>query len=159
MIRPPGRVGGAAARIAVQRIGPGDADRIAEAYWRSYAAAGAGFTRQHAREDIDRYVDGWHGPPLHDASWLVPAGAQAVGAVLVVRPAPSGPSARGPFVTDLFVVPERRRRGIGTALMTAALEAVGDEPVGLRVEPDDVGARRLYEALGFRVVGGAEQVG
>ena len=58
-------------------------------------------------------------------------------------------------VVNLAVAPEARRRGIGAALL-AALEAVlpaGD--VILMVEADNLGARALYEASGYRAAGDA----
>jgi ribosomal protein S18 acetylase RimI-like enzyme len=55
-------------------------------------------------------------------------------------------------VAELYVVPERRRGGIGRALMDEALALArrrGADYVELATSEDDVGARRLYESLGF----------
>lgn len=63
-------------------------------------------------------------------------------------------------LAELYVVPRLRGRGIGRALMEAALEVARDQgadsmEIGVD-EPDQV-ARRLYESLGFtnRTGGGA----
>ena len=56
------------------------------------------------------------------------------------------------YVAELYVRPERRRRGIGLALMAAALEEArtrGAAHIELATSEDDVGARALYERLGF----------
>ncbi|HDQ73881.1 MAG TPA: GNAT family N-acetyltransferase [Chloroflexi bacterium] len=61
------------------------------------------------------------------------------------------------FIGNVAVHPAYRGRGIGRALMDAALDAVamagGDGWVGLEVREENVVARKLYEKLGFRSVG------
>ena len=52
----------------------------------------------------------------------------------------------------LYVAPEHRRRGIGTALMRQAEDWArerGDRQIGLHVFCQNQPARRLYESLGF----------
>ncbi len=49
-------------------------------------------------------------------------------------------------------MPERRGRGLGRALMDAALELArreGADHMDLGTSEDDVAARALYESLGF----------
>ena len=58
-------------------------------------------------------------------------------------------------VRDVFVVPERRRSGVATAVMRAledASRANGWSRIGLAVATSDDAepARRLYETLGYR---------
>jgi ribosomal protein S18 acetylase RimI-like enzyme len=56
------------------------------------------------------------------------------------------------YVAELYVVPARRGRGLGRALMEAAIElarAEGADRMELGTSDDDVAARRLYESLGF----------
>ena len=53
---------------------------------------------------------------------------------------------------ELYVVPQRRGRGIGRALMEAAIEtarAEGATHMDLGTGEDDTAARALYESLGF----------
>jgi GNAT superfamily N-acetyltransferase len=56
------------------------------------------------------------------------------------------------YVEEVYVVPARRRCGIGTALMKAALGHARDRRAGyayLGAGAEAVGARALYEGLGF----------
>ena len=57
-------------------------------------------------------------------------------------------------VMNVAVDPDRRRRGIGTALIGALLERVGpDAQVTLEVRRSNAGAQVLYERFGFRSAG------
>ena len=61
------------------------------------------------------------------------------------------------YVEELYVVPARRRYGIGTALMKAALGHARDRGAGyayIGTGEEDFGARALYEELGFGHGGG-----
>jgi hypothetical protein len=57
-----------------------------------------------------------------------------------------------PYLEDVFVVPDFRNLGIGTALLEAAERAAaarGDRAVSLAVSTVNSGARRLYARLGY----------
>jgi [ribosomal protein S18]-alanine N-acetyltransferase len=57
-------------------------------------------------------------------------------------------------VMNVAVDPDRRRRGIGTALIGSLLEQVGpDAQVTLEVRRSNTGAQLLYERFGFRSAG------
>ncbi len=59
-------------------------------------------------------------------------------------------------IISLAVHPEYRRRGIGTMLLTALLEAAiqqGCEWVTLEVKESNRAAQQLYENLGFQLLG------
>lgn len=57
-------------------------------------------------------------------------------------------------VMNIAVDPPWRRRGIGTALLTALIERAGpDESYTLEVRPSNPGAIALYERFGFRSAG------
>jgi ribosomal-protein-alanine N-acetyltransferase len=59
-------------------------------------------------------------------------------------------------VNNIGVWPESRRRGVGGALLGAALEAAarrGAVEAVLEVRASNLPAQRMYERLGFRVVG------
>ena len=55
------------------------------------------------------------------------------------------------FLHNLYVAPQRQRAGIGRGLLDFVLAAVG-RPVELKTDSPNEIARRLYEAVGFRVV-------
>lgn len=56
------------------------------------------------------------------------------------------------YLAELYVVAHRRGRGLGRALMTAALATARDrgaDTMEINVDEADLPARRLYESLGF----------
>ena len=57
-------------------------------------------------------------------------------------------------VMNVAVDPDRRRRGIATALITALLDRIGDDAqITLEVRRSNAGALALYERFGFRSAG------
>lgn len=57
------------------------------------------------------------------------------------------------LLDELYVRPERRDAGLGTALLNAACELARSRDAGaleINVDSDDVDARRFYERHGFR---------
>ncbi len=72
-------------------------------------------------------------------------------AFLTLRPTPyfDGPLAQ---LEELYVLPDLRDRGIGTALLTAAVELVrsrGGAEMHINVDEVDTDTRRFYERHGF----------
>lgn len=56
------------------------------------------------------------------------------------------------YLEELYVVPERRGRGLGRALLEAAMEHArgrGAAHIDLNTSEDDSAARALYESVGF----------
>lgn len=56
------------------------------------------------------------------------------------------------YLAELYVVPDRRRQGLGRALMEAAIDLArseGADYMDLGTSEDDIAARHLYERLGF----------
>ncbi len=83
------------------------------------------------------------------------AGEEAAGpdglALLRFRPSP-WTGAEEAYLQELYVVPARRRQGIGEALLEAtiaAARAAGATTLDLNTGETDTGARALYEKLGF----------
>jgi ribosomal protein S18 acetylase RimI-like enzyme len=64
------------------------------------------------------------------------------------------------YLAELYVTPASRGRGLGRALMEAALRearARGSDTMDIGVDEPDLAARRLYESLGFtNRAGGAD---
>ena len=80
-----------------------------------------------------------------------PAGGETGFAFLTVRPTPyyDGTLAQ---LEELYVVPDLRDGGIGTALLTTAVEEVqrlGAEEVHINVDEVDTDTRRFYERHGW----------
>jgi ribosomal protein S18 acetylase RimI-like enzyme len=56
------------------------------------------------------------------------------------------------YLAELYVIPQRRRQGLGLTLMEAAMDAAraaGADRMDLGTGENDTGARALYERLGF----------
>lgn len=56
------------------------------------------------------------------------------------------------YLEELYVAPEKRGRGLGRALLEAAMECArqrGAAHIDLNTSETDVAARRLYESAGF----------
>jgi ribosomal protein S18 acetylase RimI-like enzyme len=56
------------------------------------------------------------------------------------------------YLAELYVVPSRRRQGLGRALMDAAIQEArrrGADTMDIGVDEPDTAARRLYESLDF----------
>ena len=88
------------------------------------------------------------------AAWLATEAERPVGmvnlAVFERMPQAGVPDARWAYLANLWVEPDRRRRGVASALVTAAVDwarAEGMERVVLN--PSET-SRPLYQALGFR---------
>jgi ribosomal protein S18 acetylase RimI-like enzyme len=64
-------------------------------------------------------------------------------------------TARHVHLVEIMILPELRGKGIGTAVLAevAGNAAVANKPVRLEVNPVNHSAIRLYERLGFRIVG------
>jgi ribosomal protein S18 acetylase RimI-like enzyme len=58
-------------------------------------------------------------------------------------------------IVELQILPEHQRKGIGTSVLERVIEDASREglPVTLSVVPANAGAKRLYERIGFEVVG------
>jgi len=72
-------------------------------------------------------------------------------AVLRLRPALASPGLEC-YLAELYVIPARRRQGLGLALMEeviATARAAGADHLSLDTSEDDVGARALYERMGL----------
>lgn len=98
------------------------------------------------------------GGPLGPSGLVWLEGGQVVGNVSLRRASTPG----GWIIGNVAVRPDRQGRGIGRALMEAAVQAAreqGGEWVGLEVRTDNDAARGLYERMGFEPVGTASELG
>lgn len=72
-------------------------------------------------------------------------------ALMRIRPALWSPGQEA-YLQELYVIPSRRRRGLGRALLEATMErarAAGAAGIDLNTGETDTEARALYESAGF----------
>ena len=107
-------------------------------------------------EELRLTFDGAFGPTTEDSFVGAWDGGTLVGAILVVRESPWDDAPDGPFVVDLVVDPEYRRRGIATALIAEVASRCKDwdfDSLALRIDGRHSGAAELYDDLGFEEIG------
>jgi GNAT superfamily N-acetyltransferase len=138
------------AGVTLRPVDEPDLADVGRAYWRTYLRTPDEMTPEEAAADVLAAWRGEYGRWLTAGCLAARVGDEVVGAVLTVEDPPWPDVPRGPFITDLFVVPEQRRRGVARALVRTTLSARGG--VGLRVDDQAPGARALDDALGFRPV-------
>jgi GNAT superfamily N-acetyltransferase len=117
-------------------------------------AAAVAATLRHRIVVADRLERQRRDECLYLVAW---EGGTPVGQALLHRRRPSALTVAGvvdslPYIEDVFVLPEWRDRGIGTALLEAAESAAaarGDQGVSLAVSTGNAAARRLYTRLGY----------
>lgn len=137
------------AEVTLRPIGEGDLVDVGRTYWCTYLDTPDQMSPSEATEDV---LAAWHG---HYGRWLSAGCLLArvdddlAGAIITVEDPPWDDVPPGPFITDLFVLPTMRRRGVGRALVQAVQLAI-PTGIGLRVDDSATEARALYEALGFR---------
>jgi ribosomal protein S18 acetylase RimI-like enzyme len=140
----------------VRTIRESDLEAVVGIYVRAYSERPGEFWTwgrpdnwANARDDVMSHIDShgkWSPNFLADASVVWDAGGRVVGAVLVEEN-----QRDHPFVEDAIVEPEFHRRGIGRALMSAAIDRIMQEkPRSIELAATRFGAPyRLYQRLGF----------
>jgi GNAT superfamily N-acetyltransferase len=106
-------------------------------------------------EELRLTFEGAFGDTTEDSFVGAWDGGTLVGAILVVRESPWDDAPNGPFVVDLIVAPDYRRRGIATALVSEVASRCthwGFDSLALRLEARHGGARELYSMLGFEEI-------
>ncbi|MBI4604170.1 MAG: GNAT family N-acetyltransferase [Planctomycetes bacterium] len=101
--------------------------------------------RERAEEYVRDYFAGRRGEPL-PASRLAREGQQVTGAAFVVR------TGEGPLLDCLLVRAERRRRGLATVLVSAAmndLHARGERRLQSRYHPGNEASAAWHQCFGF----------
>jgi GNAT superfamily N-acetyltransferase len=88
--------------------------------------------------------------PQRDRCWIAELDGKIVGSIFIVKHMESTAKLR-----MLYVEPEARGHGVGRKLVDAALEfsrAAGYVNVMLWTNPQLTAARRIYEAVGFKMI-------
>lgn len=81
-----------------------------------------------------------------ELNWVIELSTEIIGTVSAI------PGPRGTEIGRLIIARERRRRGYMSEALSLVLPYVAafcPRPIFLEVKPDNVGAIRLYEQLGF----------
>jgi ribosomal protein S18 acetylase RimI-like enzyme len=99
---------------------------------------------EHERKDWEEVADDVRRAIEAHVTLLAEQDGEAVG-FLLGRPK----SERIGYVSDLYVLPEHRTRGIARELLTEAVAALGREVVTLDVDVTNAAARSFYRRLGF----------
>ena len=122
--------------MVTRRLGERDIAAIARVHRRACLVAYAFMNWSHSEEE----VRAWYAGKFSAWDWglVAEVDGRAVGFIATC----------GAYVDQLFIDPDHQRRGIGTALLTAALERV-PPAAALTVFKDNRPARRFYERHGF----------
>lgn len=142
------------AGVRLRPQAPDDADALGALYWDSYPKGVAAVDLEDAVEEMEGVFAGEYGTPVEQASLVVEdADGTLLGCVQTVTSPPWEGIPAVPFVIELFVHPDHRRRGLGTLLLLSAAEAchrLGWESIALNAQEEtSADAFHLYRMLGF----------
>jgi ribosomal protein S18 acetylase RimI-like enzyme len=136
-------------RTIIERAGHADIPVLVELMSQFHAESSYALDREWAAASFAQLLR----DEQRGAVWIARCGADAAGhVVLVLRHSMEFGGLAG-VVDDLFVRPQFRRQGVGSALLSALLEACRKlQVVAVHVEvgPDNVAASTLYQAFGLR---------
>jgi ribosomal protein S18 acetylase RimI-like enzyme len=148
--------------VRIRAAEPGDARRIAEIHVRSWRAAYRGILPDSVLDElsVEERERSWEAllSGGGDAWLTLVAEEEAVLAGFCSVATPGGEAAE---IGALYVDPDRWRRGVGSALMSATLAALserGRHDAVLWVLPENQPALAFYERFGFAVEHGIEKV-
>ncbi|WP_089100975.1 GNAT family N-acetyltransferase [Streptomyces hyaluromycini] len=127
------------AEVALRRAGGPDAAGVADVYLRSYSTALPTVVRPRSDDEVRAYIRDVVVPERE--TWLAEAGGRVVGMMVLA----------GDLLSQLYLAPEWRGRGIGDRFVALAKER---SPQGLTLWTFQVNkpAHRFYERHGFVAV-------
>lgn len=132
----------------VVTVGPDDRSLLLELmreFW-----AGEGLPWDDAR--VAGAVDGMLGDPRHGRAWIARRDGRPVGYAIAAFGFSVEYGGVDAFVDELYVRPEHRGRGVGTALLDvleSGCRDAGAAVLHLEVDHANEGGQRLYRRLGF----------
>ncbi|NTV39856.1 MAG: GNAT family N-acetyltransferase [Demequinaceae bacterium] len=140
--------------LTMRAMTEADAEALAQLYLSVYHPDVGARSLLEAREEMRLTFAGDFGPLWLDASpVIVDADGVVRAAVMTVTDAPlEWEAPAGPYVIEVLTARLWRGRGLARILLAQTARAVvaaGRETVTLRVDPDNVGALRLYGSVGF----------
>jgi RimJ/RimL family protein N-acetyltransferase len=143
-------------RTTVDRAGHADIPALVELMSEFYGEPGYTLDPDWARASFEQL--------LHDrargAAWIARRGAEAAGHVVLALRHNMEFGGLSGVIDDLFVRPQFRRQGVGSALLVAVFDACREQRVAaihVEVDPGGVAACSLYQAFGFRGYGTVRQ--
>ena len=143
---------------SIRTIKPEDKAQLTKLYHDSYTRDLV-TDMDDATKEIEQTFLGEFGTLDLDASLVVIEGERLIGSILTVEEAPWPDTPAGPFIIDLFIHPDTRRRGLAHAMISEAVLALskkGKKTAALRVLSNNMGAIRLYQKLGFEFATGKD---
>jgi GNAT superfamily N-acetyltransferase len=136
-------------RTTIQRAGRADIPALVELMSQFYAESSYPLDRTWAEASFDVLLR----DELRGAVWIARRGSEPAGyVVLALRHSMEFGGLAG-IIDDLFVPPQFRRRGVGSALLSALLEAcriLHVAAVHVEIDPSDLGVLALYQSFGLR---------
>ncbi|HEY5628218.1 MAG TPA: GNAT family N-acetyltransferase [Candidatus Limnocylindrales bacterium] len=127
-------------RTTLRRTSPTDAAAIADVYLASFAAALPAVRLAHSDDEVRGWVRDHVVPDLE--TWVADDNGRVV-AMMALAPG---------WVEQLYVAPDRREEGIGSALLALAKAQADGGPLDLWTFQVNGPARAFYERHGFRAV-------
>jgi len=136
--------------VVVRVAGPSDARAIAalRAVWHGQTAADHSFETRMA---------GWLAAEgERRTTWLAMLDGVSVGMASLFEyrrmPWPARPDSRWGYVSNMFVAPEHRNRGIGSALLSTLIATAQERGYARLVVSPSVRAIEFYRRAGFRLI-------
>jgi ribosomal protein S18 acetylase RimI-like enzyme len=142
----------------IRKANPDDYESVARLIFRSHTVSFARFASEEwvSSRDFDAYRSRWQETLANmgadDMTFVALIDGEIVGSVRVASESSAGIDAH---LTGMHVEPDLIGGGVGSLLMTAALEFIkeqGYERVELHVITGNTGARRFYEAHGWSLL-------
>lgn len=126
----------------------GDIDALVSMVSRYYASDGIAFDNRDVHFGLVALL---RDPSLGHA-WLIECDASLAGYVILTFGYDHEMGGRTGLITDLYLEPQFRKRGLGKEIMTfleAQARSFGLSAVELQVSRDNEVAQRLYQGLGY----------
>jgi ribosomal protein S18 acetylase RimI-like enzyme len=131
--------------VVIERFSPSSSIDAAREFLRTQRL---GFDPEDRRVVTDQEAATFLGELCEQAAFLARLNGEPIGAAMTTPCLD-----RLTELVGLATLPPFRRRGIGTALASAAVEAAAGAAEAVVLSAEDGGAERLYARLGFRPVG------
>ena len=136
-------------RTIIERAGHADIPALVELMSQFYAESSYPLDRKWAKASFAQLLK----DEPRGAVWIARCGADPAGHVVLALRHSMEVGGLAGVVDDLFVRPQFRRQGVGSALLSALFDACRKlhvAAVHVEVGPDNVAASALYEAFGLR---------